>query len=282
MKISNKVSPPDNLPVLYDLKLIYVLSLTVAIFMTVASAAGLLYPSTLYPTDALLHNTLSNDVVNLVVVLPFLLGSMWFARHGKLLGLLFWPGALFCVFYNYVAYVFGMPLNAVFPLGLMLVTTSAYTMIALVASINGHAVQQRLTGIIPEKLAGGALMSYGALFFLLVLSNIAQALTGRRILPEAELAVMIADAMMAPAWLMGGVLLWRREVLGYVAGAGLLFQANVLFIGVIMVLLLQPFLTNIPLAVGDIIALVVMSLVCLIPFGLFIRAYLMRDTGATP
>jgi hypothetical protein len=272
----------SNLPIHYDLKLIYGLSLVVAVFMTVVSVAGLLYPSTLYPTDALLHNALPNDVVNLVIVLPLLLGSMWFARRGKLLGLLFWPGALFCVFYNYIAYVFGMPLNAAFPLGLMLVTTSAYTLIALIASIDGPVVRQRLTGVIPEKLAGGALMGYGALFFLLVLGNIAQALTGQRVLPEADLAVMVADAMMAPAWLIGGVLLWRREALGYVAGAGLLFQASILFVGVIMVVLLQPLLINAPLAVGDVIALFIMSLVCFVPFGLFMRAFLMHGAGATP
>ncbi len=270
----------SNLPIHYDLKLIYGLSLVIAAFMTVTSVAGLLYPSTLYPTDDLLRNTLPNDVVNLVIVLPLLLASMWFARRGKLLGLLFWPGALFCVFYNYIAYAFGMPLNAAFPLGLMLVTTSAYTVIALVASIDGPVVQQRLTGVIPEKLAGGALLGYGALFFLLVLGNIAQALTGQHALPEAELAVMVADAMMAPAWLIGGVLLWRREPFGYVAGAGLLFQASMLFVGVIMVVLLQPLLTNAPFAVGDVIALFVMSLVCFIPLGLFLRAYFMR--GATP
>jgi hypothetical protein len=73
----------------------------------------------------------SNDVVNLFIGLPILLGSMWLAWRGKLIGLLFWPGALFFVLYNYLIYVFAMPLNVAFLLHLALVTLSVYTIIGL-------------------------------------------------------------------------------------------------------------------------------------------------------
>ncbi len=269
-----KLPNTGPLPVKQDLTLVYVLSLVVAILMTVASVAGLVYASTLYPTDEILTSFAANDVVNILLGLPILLGSMWFAQRGKVLGLLFWPGALFYVFYNYVAYVFGMPLNATFPLCLILTSMSAYTTVALVANLDIHAIQQKFAGAVHEKLSGGALTVYGLLFLLLALGSIVQALTGQSTLHETELGVMVADTMIAPAWIIGGVLLWRREALGYVAGAALLFQASMLFIGLILVLLVQPLLTSIPLAVGDIIALCVMSLVCIIPLGLFVRGIL--------
>jgi len=47
---------------------------------------------------------------------------------------------------------------------------------------------------------------------------------------ETELALHISDFLITPAWIIGGVLLWRRKEFGYVIGLGLLFQASMLFI----------------------------------------------------
>jgi hypothetical protein len=90
-------------------------------------------------------------------------------------------------------------------------------------------------------------------------------------IPKTELALLVTDFLISPAWVIGGLLLWRRQALGYVSGTGLLFQASMLFIGAIAVLALQPFLVDTPLLLADIIALIVMGAVCFIPFGLFVR-----------
>jgi hypothetical protein len=105
----------STLPLKRTLKLAYRLSLVVAALMAVASAAGLvLGVGGLYGSDPklalgvreaeaglLLPGLLGQDAFNLVVGVPLLLGSMWFARRGSLIGLLFWPGALFYVLYWY-------------------------------------------------------------------------------------------------------------------------------------------------------------------------------------
>jgi hypothetical protein len=270
------VSLSPGLPVTRNLTLVHVFSLIVALLMTLASVAGLLYPARLYPTEPLQQSFVPNDVINLVLVLPILLGSIWFARRGKLLGLLFWPGAIFVVFYNAVAYVFALPLNAGFLLNLGLVTTSAYTMIGLVASVDGDAVKRRLSGAVPEKVAGGILAGLGGLFLLLAVSSVGSALVNQTPIAEADLAVQVADSLIAPASIIGGILLWRREPLGYVTGAGLLFQVSMLFIGAIGFVLLQPLLTAAPFALSDVIVLSIMGLICFIPFGLFVRGVVSR------
>jgi hypothetical protein len=271
MKPSNMESPSTALPVTRNLKLVYMLSLVVAIFMTVASAAGLLCQPRIYPTDELLQSFVPNDVVNLAIGVPILLGSMWLTRRGKLVGLLFWPGALFYVLYNYIAYLFGMPLNVLFLPYLTLVALSTYTMIGLVASIDGKVVQQRLSGVVPEKVAGGVLVGFGVAFFLRVIGAIVDALISETAIPATELSVLISDFLLAPAWVIGGVLLWQRKALGYVSGAGLLSQASMLFVGLIIFLLLQPLLTAAPFALADVIVVFILGLICFIPFGLFVR-----------
>jgi len=251
--------------------IIYISSLTIALLLTTTSIAGLLYPATLYPTEALRRAFLANDVVNLAIGLPFLLGSLWLARRGRLLGLLFWPGALFFIFYNALIYTVALPVNAAFVLNLFLLALSAYSMIALVTTIDAQAVRQRLAGHVPERLAGGVLMGLGILFILFVLSALADALLNQAPVSAPDRALHVADLMLAPSWVIGGLLLWRRRLLGYVAGAGLLFQASMLFVGLIAVLLLDPVLNSAPLRVGDIVALTLMGLVCFVPFGLFLR-----------
>jgi len=260
-----------NLPIRCNLTLAYAISLVIAGLMAIASVAGLQYQTIIYPTDELLQSFVPNDVVNLFIGLPILLGSMWLTRRGKLVGLLFWPGALFYVFYTYIVYVFSMPLNVAFLLHLTLVTLSAYTMIGLVASIDGRAVQHRLTGAVPERAGGGVLAGLGILFFVRVTGVMVNALISQAPVAAAELALNVSDFMITPAWVIGGVLLWRRQALGYVTGLGLLFQAAMLFIGLIFVLILRPFITGAEFVLTDVLVILVMGMVCFIPFALFVR-----------
>jgi len=245
--------------------------------MTVASAAGLFYPTRLYPTDELRQSFVANDVVNLFIGLPVLLGSMWLARRGKLIGLLLWPGALFYVPYNYLVYTFALPLDVGFLLSLVLLTLSTYTMVGLVAGIDGKEVQRRLRGVVPERLAGGILAGLGIAFSLLAIGTIINHLVTKTPIAGPELALQVSDFVISPAWVIGGILLWRRKPLGYLTGAGLLFQASMLFIGLIVFLLLQPLLTAAPFALADIVVTLVLGLICFVPFALFLRGILSKE-----
>jgi hypothetical protein len=97
MNTPNITSPPaDHLPIKRKLTLAYILSPVIALVMTVVSVVGLLYHTSLYPDEMRLAFT-GQDAINLVFGVPLLLVSLWLARRGKLIGLLFLPGALFSV-----------------------------------------------------------------------------------------------------------------------------------------------------------------------------------------
>jgi hypothetical protein len=264
----------NNLPTRRNLGLVYALSFLIAILMAAAAVIGLLYRADLYPTDDLQQSLVPTDVADLLVGLPILLGSIGLARRGKLLGLLLWPGALFYVLYNYFVYVLVMPLNVAFLLHLALVTASTYTLIGLMTSIDGEAVRRRLSGSVPERVAGGILAGLGLLFLLRAVGVLVGALAGQETLAPTELAPNISDIVVAPALVIGGLLLWRRKALGYVAGLGLLFQASMLFIGLIVFLLVQPFLTGAPFALLDVVVVAILGLICFVPLALFVRGVL--------
>lgn len=264
------------LPIKRGLPLIYAVSSLIAMLMATVSVAGLLYRATIYPTEELLRTFVSNDVVNLFIGLPALLGSMWLTWRGKLVGLLCWSGALFFVLYNFTVYVLASPLNWAFPFYLALVMLSVYSLVSVVACVDGKVVRQRLSGAVPEKLAGGVLVGLGLLFFLRVIGVIVSALINGTMIAETELATDASDFLITPAWVVGGILLWRREEFGYVVGLGLLFQASMLFIALIIFLLLQPFLTTAPFAIADVIVVFSMGLICFIPSALFVRGVVSR------
>jgi len=260
-----------RLPLKQGLTLAFVTSLVIAALLASASAMGLLYQTTIYPTPELRQSLVANDLVNLFVGLPILLGSMELTRRGRLLGLLFWPGALFYVFYNAMAYILALPLNVSFVLNLIVVAASVYTMVALVSVVDAAAVQGQLQGVVPERLAGGVLVVLGSAFLLFALAMFVTALTTQTPLTPPERATHAADVLIAPALLAGGLLLWRRRPLGYLSAMGLLFQTSMLFIGLIAFLILQPLLTPAPLQLTDLIVTAVMGLICFIPFILFAR-----------
>ena len=117
-----------NLPITRHLTPMYALSSIVAALMVAVSAAGIVLGlDGLYGADPklalgvteaearlLVPGLLGQDIFNLAVGLPLLLGSMWLARRGTLIGLLLWPGALFYVLYWYVLYLVGAPFRLLF------------------------------------------------------------------------------------------------------------------------------------------------------------------------
>ena len=59
--------------------------------------------------------------------------------------------------------------------------------------------------------------------------------------------------------------------MGYVAGVDLLLLGSLLFIGLIPVIVFTALYTASPIDVGGIVEMLVMGLVCFIPFGLYVR-----------
>jgi hypothetical protein len=266
-----------DLPTKGKLVPIYLSSSLIAILIAVISIVGLRYRALIYPTDDLIRTFVPNDVVNLFIGFPILLGSMWLAWRGKLVGLLCWAGALFFVSYTYVAYIFAMPLNWAFLLHLVLVILSVYTLVGLIANVDGKVVQERLSGAVPEKLAGGVLAGLGLLFLVRAISIVVNAIISGDLLARTDLAVSISDFLITPAWIIVGILLWRRKETGYMAGLGMLFQGSMLFIALIAFLLLQPFLTATPFAIADVAVIFTMGLLCFIPFALFVRGVVAKE-----
>ena len=260
-----------SLPIKRDLTLDYLGSLIIALLITVVSIAGLLSQAHLYPEKQLLSFA-STDGSTLMIALPMLLGSLWLARRGSLFGLLCWPGALFYVLYTYMFYIISVPLSALFLPYLALVTLSVYTMIHLVANIDSQAVQQRLSGGVPARTAGGLLTIIATVLITWEAFAIVTDLASHMSVDTQTSVTWVVDlAVACPALLIGGILLLRRQALGYVVGAGLLLQIGALFVSVPVLLVLQALFAAAPLDVMSVVLLFVVGAIPFILLAFFAR-----------
>jgi hypothetical protein len=283
------------LPVKRDLTLSYRTSLIVAALMAFASAGGLLLGSgglygphpthSLGVTEAeagvLLPGFLGQDAFSLFVGLPLLLGSLWLARRGSLIGLLFWPGVLFYALYWYVLYLTGAPFSVLFLVYVPLVTLSAFTTIGLVSSIDGEEVRRRLSDAVPARVIGAILVVLGLLTLAQDASGaLITALVEDAPADPAARSVWIVDlALQAPTVIAGGVLLWHHQPLGYVAGAGLLLLYGLSAVGFVAGMVLESVLAGSPLDAATSIVLLVFGIVCCVPLAFFVRGAIARTDG---
>ncbi len=288
----------NALPAKRDLTVAYRTSLLIALLMVVVSAGGLAWGSTsLYGVDqnralgvsastagVLVPGFLVQDVFNLVVGLPMLVGALWFARRGSLIGLLLWPGALFYLAYTYVHYLVGAPFSALFLGYVAIVALSVYTTMGLVASFDGDAARQRLAGVVPPRIVGGLLVGLA----LLTIGQdaggtVATALSGGAPIDPLARGVWIADLTLGvPAMLIVGGLLWRRASLGYVAAAGLLLSFGMTSVVIAAMIALQPVLTGATIDGATVTGLLIFGAVSLTPLLPFARGTTRRHLEAEP
>jgi len=260
-----------SLPVKGGFGLSHTASLVMVVLVAAVSASALIYPSRIYPAHELFTAFLANDVVNLLVGLPALAVSIGLTRRGSLIGLLFWPGALLYLLYNYLPPLLCLPLNPAFLLELAIVTLSLYTLVAVAAQTDFEAVKARLTGAVAERTGGAVLAALGLLTLLRALIELIRAMILPIATSRAAIALDAVDTLFGPAFLLGGILLWRRHAFGYVAGLALLFLASMLFVGLIAYMAVQRLIGTGSAGLGDVLAVLVMGTAVFIPFWLFLR-----------
>lgn len=270
--------PSAGLPIAPNRLWFYALSWVIALLLAATALVGGLYPAVVYPTEALRRDLGSLDLVNAGLALPILLACLWLVHRGSLLGLLCWPGALFFVLYSSLIYVFALPPNVGFLMHLGLVTLCVYTVIGLIASIDQAAVRRKLSGAVPVRIIGAALAGQGLLMVVWISGSIVGTLTGRLLVAEATLANHFTDVLITPAWIMGGLLIWRRHALGYATALALLLHGSLFIIAALVLLVLRFPLSAAPTALVNLGVYLAGGLVCFVPFALYARGVTRRPT----
>ncbi len=246
----------------------------ILILITSLSLMGLAAPREMYPVENALENFQINDLLNLLLGVPLLLVPILVSRNHKSFGFLIWTGGLLYNFYNYLAYCFSLPLGLntlMYILLLGLMALNAYQVLRIQDLMQ---IFQKVRNRVPARFGGWFLSIFGIIFFGRSAAFFWESMAGSTSLPLVEIGVLVADAFLSLVLISGGVLLIRHKPLGYVAGPGLMLAVSALFLGVIVLVLLQPFFTGTLLDLEALLTLLVMSLIFWIPAWLFLRSTL--------
>lgn len=259
-----------DLPISGHLKPIFILTGIIFLLTLFASLFGLLASNDIYPTQELFETFVANDAANLLIGLPVLIGSAIAISKGSLIGFLGLPGAWLYIVYNYLVYSLSMPIKNIYPVYPILVILCIVSMVLYIRKLSSKSIKLYLDGSVSVRIIGGFLIGLGSMFFLRSASILISALANQSGLPRTELALNIADIVITPLWIIVGFLLWRRHALGFSLGLTVLFQANSLFLGLIIFLLLQPRLSSTAINITDLMVIIIMALVALVPIVLFL------------
>jgi hypothetical protein len=267
---------PSSFPIKRENQILS-LSLGAGLMMALLSAISLLFPELVYPSPKLIQQYLANDLVNLIIGVPIFMVAFWLIWRKKFLGWLLLPGVLVYVIYNYLAYVLGRPLDPFGILFLGLVLLSVYTLIVYLGSVDHEEIKSHLEKTVWVKYPSWTLIVFGAGFFSLACYQIINGLIQGTIPPLGENAVSAADVVVSTVWFINGVALLRRKPRGYTLGLGSLFVTCTLFFGLIAFMLMAPSIAGRELVISEVVQVLIMSLIGIIPTGLFWRGVVIRS-----
>ena len=188
--------------------------------MALQAVLGILFQGQYRDVPWIAATWFGNDWITLVVAVPTMTLALVRMRHGSTRWRLVWLGMLGYVAYNYCFYLFGAVLNAFLPLYVAAVVLSTVLLIRSLVRLDAASMAGSFSTRTRVRTIGG--------YFTLVGIGLASAwlamwaahvFAGRPtpIEPEAFKVVAAVDlAVLVPALVGGGVLLWKRHPWGYI------------------------------------------------------------------
>lgn len=168
----------------------------------------------------------ANDLVALVLGLPMLAGSFWFALRGSLRGRLILAGTLAFILYTYISMSFGTHYNPLFLVYVALFSLSLLAFVLVMMSFDTAGLPAHFSAKLPRGYIAGMLFFAATFLSLAWLGRIAATFTPGTIPMLENTTSMFIQAMdlglIVPLCVLAGVLLLRRKPWGYLlASVGL-------------------------------------------------------------
>lgn len=254
-----------------NVKLVYFFSIIISCLMVFTSFIGILFNSRIYTPSQQVAN-LATDWTTILIVFPVLIISMGLASRGYILGLLFWPSSLFYLVFVYLFYSIAVPFSWVFLLYITLTALSGYTIIGIIGLLDAEKIKKNYIEQIPPKFVGGILIIFGIGFLLLDLSDIIEVLNQTTTIELDTYVPWIIDFTVGvPILLIGGILMWKKEGLGYVMSPGLLLYSVLLDIGITILYVFKWYYNEPDFEIEALITFFIVTIITLIPLYYYLK-----------
>jgi hypothetical protein len=205
-------------------------------FATLRGTTAQIYGQSLYRYDTTLVAVgfRSADAVTLGLAVPALLIARALYRRGSLRGGLLLTSTLAHFLYNYGSLAFGAAYNPLFLVYVVLFSASLFGLGLALTAFELAALPSRFGDGFPRRAIGGYLIVAGVVLALvwLVLSIIPAQLVGQAPPEVASYTTFVTGAVdlgvVTPGLAVAGVLLLRRQPLGYLLAATMLVFTTLL------------------------------------------------------
>ena len=230
------------------LRPIAILTVLLSVSLAMVSAYGAFDPDTYRQDSASMGaQGIGQDLVDLFLVVPLLLISLFFARKGSRLWIFILGGTLFYIMYSFVIYAFGVNFNRLFLLYCTTLGLSLYAFILYVHLLAGERVKEWFKEQAPVKLTGIFLLLISVIFYGMWLKDVIPAILAGTAPPSVSdnnllvNPVHVADLAFAlPGLVLTAVLLMKRMNYGFIlAPVALVFTVILAVALVAMVVMLQ-------------------------------------------
>jgi len=214
------------------LKSLRILTILLAVLLTVVSIAGAFFPGT-YERDSasMAAQGMGQDLVDLFLGVPLLLVSFFYMAKGSRIASLLYAGTLFYIMYSFIIYCFGVFFNQLFLLYCATLALSLYSFILVMSGLRQMDVANWFDRA-PVRGVSIYIFFVALVFYTLWLKAVIPAIWSDSIPAEVSdynlpvNPVHVIDLAFAlPGLILGSVLLWRQKGLGYViASVSLVFM----------------------------------------------------------
>lgn len=227
-------------------KILRILTILLALSLAVVSIAGAFFPETYARDSASLGaQGVGQDLVDLIVGVPLLLLSFYYAAKGRRVFTLIYGGTLFYILYSFIIYCFGIHFNQFFLLYCLTLSLSLYSFILLFSDLRAQQVEGWFKEA-PVKLVSVYLFVVALIFYFLWLKSIVPALVHNEVPKDVSdynllvNPVHVIDLVFAlPGLIIGAVLIRKKQGLGYmIASFALVFMVLLTLALAAMVVLL--------------------------------------------
>ena len=196
------------------------LTIALLVLMAAQSISGLVYAERYRDVAWIKATWFGNDWTTIALVAPLIGVAVARQRRGSSRWLLVWAGTVAYAVYNYSFYLFGAALSVFFPVYIAAVALAALILTLLLGRADVAAIAQRFRRNTPVRAIGGYFVFVGVgLASVWIVMWGAYVFAGRPtpVEPEAFKVVAALDlSLMVPAFIGGGLLLWKRRPWGYV------------------------------------------------------------------
>jgi hypothetical protein len=181
-----------------------------------------------YDTVSMAAQQQGNDLVTLVVGLPLLGLSTWYAFRSSLRGRLLLTGTLGFFLYTYMSMAMLTSYNALFLVYVALFTLSLYAFILSMMSFDLKELPQQFSEHLPRGWIAGLLFIVGGFLLFAWLGRIIQPLMQSKTPVLENTTTLVIQAidlgLIVPLAILAGVFLLRRSAWGYLLTSVAVFK----------------------------------------------------------